>query len=63
MSDHILVKPEGDPKRRRHAHSLCVLNSRTRGELPTAEEYKRSLRQQQPQPPPGPFSRLFRRTA
>ena len=60
MSDHILVKPEGDPERRRHAHPACVHAARTQGLLPSREEFERSESQSQPRQP-GRLARLFRR--
>jgi hypothetical protein len=47
LSEHVLIVPEGDSSRRRHAHTECVLAARKRGELPTAEEWRRT----QPRPP------------
>jgi hypothetical protein len=38
MSEHMLVMPEGDPSRRRHAHAGCVINARRAGRLPFREE-------------------------
>jgi hypothetical protein len=35
----MLIAPEGDTRRRRHAHSACVLAARTRGELPLREDW------------------------
>lgn len=56
MSDHMLIAPEGDGERRRHAHTACVLAARTAGRLPTRDEW------QADQPAtPGLISRLFRR--
>lgn len=65
LSEHVLLMPEGDPSRRRHAHTDCVLAEREAGRLPTREEWRRS------QPGPrrerrSPFERLkrlFQRTA
>jgi hypothetical protein len=53
LSDHMLVTPEGDPSRRRHAHSECVIAARRSGRLPLREEAI----------PKGPalLARLFRR--
>jgi hypothetical protein len=31
MSDHVLVAPDGDLSRRRHAHLKCVARLETRG--------------------------------
>jgi hypothetical protein len=47
MSDHMLIAPEGDADRRRHAHTECVLAARERGRLPLREEWLRT----QPRPP------------
>jgi hypothetical protein len=47
LSEHMLITPEGDPSRRRHAHSACVLSARRAGRLPTREEWQRT----QPRPP------------
>jgi hypothetical protein len=38
LSEHMLMFPEGDRQRRRHAHTGCVLAARRRGRLPTREE-------------------------
>ena len=38
LSAHVLIKPEGDPQRRRHAHTACVLAERQAGRLPLREE-------------------------
>jgi hypothetical protein len=42
LSEHMLIAPEGDTRRRRHAHSACVLAARSRGELPQRDEWLRS---------------------
>ena len=39
MSEHVLIAPEGDSKRRRHAHTDCVLAARRAGRLPTYDEW------------------------
>jgi hypothetical protein len=39
LSEHVLIAPEGDSSRRRHAHSTCVLRARRQGRLPTREEW------------------------
>ena len=39
LSEHILMAPEGDTTRRRHAHTHCVTAARARGQLPTREEW------------------------
>jgi hypothetical protein len=36
----MLIAPEGDSRRRRHAHTDCVLAARRRGELPLREEWQ-----------------------
>jgi hypothetical protein len=53
LSDHMLVLPEDDPFRRRHAHAECVIAARRAGRLPLREEV-------QPRRP-GPLARLLRR--
>jgi len=42
MAPHMLIVPEGDSARRRHAHTACVLAARKRGGLPTREEWQRT---------------------
>jgi hypothetical protein len=56
LSEHMLIAPEGDTSRRRHAHTACVLKARKAGRLPTRDEWART----QPAPPPraGPLGRL-----
>jgi hypothetical protein len=53
LSAHMLVLPEGDPSRRRHAHTDCVLRARESGSL--------RLREEVDPPPPGWLARLRRR--
>jgi hypothetical protein len=56
LSEHMLMVPEGDASRRRHAHSACVLAARRAGRLPTRAEWQRT------QPPsPGALRRLLSR--
>ena len=38
LSDHMLVLPDGEPSRRRHAHTECVMNARRDGRLLLREE-------------------------
>jgi hypothetical protein len=58
MSEHVLIAPEGDTARRRHAHTDCVLVARRAGDLSTLDEFRKT------QPPaPGLLSRLRRRSA
>ncbi|PZS12374.1 MAG: hypothetical protein DLM64_05085 [Solirubrobacterales bacterium] len=47
LSEHMLIVPEGDPSRRRHAHTACVVAARRAGRLPTRAEWLRT----QPRPP------------
>jgi hypothetical protein len=56
LSEHMLIAPEGDTRRRRHAHSECVMAARSRGQLPLREDWLRTQ-------PRGPslWSRLLRR--
>jgi hypothetical protein len=42
----MLMIPEGDSSRRRHAHTECVIAARKGGRLPTRDEW----RQTQPRP-------------
>jgi hypothetical protein len=44
MSDHMLLFPEGDHSRRRHAHTACVLQARAAGRLPTRDEWLKAQR-------------------
>jgi hypothetical protein len=38
----MLIAPEGDTRRRRHAHTDCVLAARKRGELAMRDEWRRA---------------------
>jgi len=42
LSEHMLIAPEGDSSRRRHAHTRCVIAARRGGRLPTREEWLRT---------------------
>jgi hypothetical protein len=53
LSEHLLVLPEGDATRRRHAHPECVMRARRAGRLPLREDVE--------PPRPGLLSRLLRR--
>jgi hypothetical protein len=44
MSDHVLIAPEDDASRRRHAHTGCVAEARQAGRLPTRDEWRASQR-------------------
>lgn len=59
LSEHILLFPEGDHSRRRHAHSACVMRAREQGRLPTREEWERAQPGWRPQP--SLWQRLLRR--
>jgi len=39
MSEHMLLFPDGDHDRRRHAHTACVMQARAQGKLPTRDEW------------------------
>ena len=41
-SPHVLIAPEGDAERRRHAHAECVARARERGLLPSYDEWRRT---------------------
>jgi len=38
----MLIVPEGDAGRRRHAHMQCVMAARRAGRLPTRDEWRRA---------------------
>jgi formylglycine-generating enzyme required for sulfatase activity len=44
LQSHMLITPEGDPSRRRHAHSACVMAARKQGRLPTEGEWRKARR-------------------
>ena len=56
LSEHMLIAPEGDTSRRRHAHTACVMAARQAGRLPTREEWLKT----QPREP-GVWQRLVAR--
>jgi hypothetical protein len=39
LSEHMLIVPEGDASRRRHAHTECVMAARRAGRLSTRGEW------------------------
>jgi hypothetical protein len=43
MSEHMLVLPEGDAGRRRHAHTACALAAREQGTLRSRDEWLATL--------------------
>jgi hypothetical protein len=53
LSSHMLVVPEGQPPRRRHAHTNCVVQARQSGRLPLREDVYPTR--------PGVLARLLRR--
>jgi hypothetical protein len=57
LSEHMLVMPEGDARRRRHAHTACALAERKAGRLPSRDEWLRT----QPRRP-SLLRRLLRRS-
>jgi hypothetical protein len=52
MSEHLVIAPEGDVDRRRHAHTGCVLEARTTGTFRTYDDWRETQ--------PGLLARLFR---
>jgi hypothetical protein len=56
LREHMLIAPEGDPARRRHAHTECVFAARKAGRLPSRDEWRAT----QPRNP-GLLARVFRR--
>jgi hypothetical protein len=52
----VLIAPEGDLERRRHAHRECVEAARAAGRMPLLDEWRAT----QPRPP-SLLSRLLRR--
>ena len=40
-SEHLLVVPEGDVSKRRHAHTECVMQARRAGKFVTEGEWRR----------------------
>jgi hypothetical protein len=56
MSEHVLIAPEGDTSRRRHAHTACALAARRNGRLPSRDEWLAG------RPRRGILGRLLRRS-
>lgn len=50
LSEHVLIWPEGDKSRRRHAHTECVLRARKAGRLPTEDEWRKSQKSERTSP-------------
>jgi hypothetical protein len=57
LSEHVLIAPEGDAARRRHAHPECVLAARKAGRLPSRDEWRAARPRA-----PGLLARLLGRT-
>jgi hypothetical protein len=55
-SPHVLIAPEGDAERRRHAHAECAARAREQGLLRSYDEWRKT----QPRPP-SLLTRLLRR--
>ena len=63
MTEHILLAPEGDTERRRHAHSTCVRAARAQGLLLQKDEWEAAERDAGRVPAgPGLMARLLRRS-
>jgi hypothetical protein len=56
MSEHLVIAPEGDASRRRHAHTDCVRTARAAGAMRSREEWRREQPAQ-----PSALRRLFGR--
>jgi hypothetical protein len=48
LSEHVLIAPEGDAARRRHAHTRCAANARKAGRLPARDEWLKATRGERP---------------
>jgi hypothetical protein len=48
MSEHVLIAPEDDRSKRRHAHWECVQKARGEGRLPTHGEWLEETRGPRP---------------
>ena len=56
LAEHMLIMPEGDASRRRHAHTSCAAEARKAGDLPSYDEWAAT------QPPrPSLWQRLAQR--
>lgn len=42
LSEHVLIAPEGDMSRRRHAHTECARAERKAGRMPLRDEWQRA---------------------
>jgi hypothetical protein len=62
LSEHVLLKPEGEATGRRHAHLSCVMAARKAGKLPTRDEWEKAQKANSPpEPRPPGRGRLFDR--
>jgi len=61
LSEHVLIAPEGDASRRRHAHTECVVAARRAGRLPTRDEWRAAERGDAHAAAPGPLRRAIHR--
>jgi hypothetical protein len=48
LSEHVLIVPEGDASRRRHAHTQCAVAARKAGRLPTLDEWRKASGEERP---------------
>jgi hypothetical protein len=48
MSENVLIAPEDDRSKRRHAHMECVRKARAEGRLPTRDEWLKAERGPRP---------------
>jgi hypothetical protein len=60
LSEHMLLVPEGDARRRRHAHTACVLSARKAGRLRTRDEWIAETQPRAPSPLQRTLARLRR---
>jgi hypothetical protein len=44
----VLITPEGDASRRRHAHTECAVAARKAGRLPTIDEWRAATGEERP---------------
>jgi len=61
LSGHMLLFPEDDHSRRRHAHTECVMRARKEGRLPTRDEWE-AAQPGRPARRPGLLDRFRRRS-
>jgi hypothetical protein len=61
LGEHVLIAPEGDSSRRRHAHTDCVIAARRAGRLPTRDEWRAAQRDESGPRGPGPLRRAIHR--